>query len=124
MSDCQTIRSKYYGHVPAIILPDKDIDLCKRRFLLPENENFGYCVASIRKHIQLKPSEAVFFLIDNKIMDMTQNIGTFYSQYKLNKKPQDAFLYIQIIKEKTFGRKPRIYRNVPWIKALAPIWLD
>jgi hypothetical protein len=124
MGDCQTIRSKYYGFVPAIILPDKEIEMCKRRFLLPETENFGYCVASIRKNIQLKPSEAVFFLIDNKIMDMTQNIGAFYSQYKLNKKPEDAFLYINIIKEKTFGRKERIYRNVPWIRALAPIWLD
>jgi len=36
-------------------------------------------------------------------MDMKQNIGDFYSQYKLNKKPEDAYLYIQIIKEKTFG---------------------
>lgn len=103
MGDCQIIRSKYYGFVPTIILPDKEIEMCKRRFLLPETENFGYCVASIRKHIQLKPSEAIFFLIDNKIMDMQQNIGAFYSQYKLNKKPQDAFLYINIIKEKTFG---------------------
>lgn len=124
MSDCQTIRCKYYGHVPAIILPNREIEMCKRRFLLPETENFGYCVASIRKHMQVKPNEAVFFLIDNKIMDMTQNIGSFYSQYKLNKKPDDAFLYISIIKESAFGRKEKIYRNVPWIRALAPIWLD
>lgn len=39
-------------------------------------------------------------------MDMKQNIGDFYSQYKLNKKPEDAYLYIQIIKEKTFGAIP------------------
>ena len=124
MNDCQTIRSKYYGFVPAIILPDKEIEMCKRRFLLPENENFGYCVASIRKHIQVKPNEAVFFLIDNKIMDMQQNIGAFYSQYKRNKKLDEAFLYISIMKESTFGRKQKLYRNVPWIQALAPTWLD
>jgi hypothetical protein len=103
MNDCQIIRSKYYGYVPAIIVPDKNIEICKRRFLLPETENFGFCIASIRKHIKLKPSEAIFFLIDNKIMDMKQNIGAFYSQYKLNKRPSDAFLYISIIKENTFG---------------------
>ena len=103
MSDCQTIRCKYYGHVPAIILPDKEIEMCKRRFLLPETENFGYCLASIRKHIKVQPSEAIFFLIDNKIMDMRQNIGEFYSTYKQNKKPENAFLYINIIKENTFG---------------------
>jgi hypothetical protein len=106
MNDCQMILSKYYGYIPAIILPDKEIEICKRRYLLPKTENFGYCVASIRKNIKLKPSEAIFFLIDNKIMDMKQNIGDFYSQYKLNKKPEDAYLYITIIKEKTFGAIP------------------
>jgi hypothetical protein len=101
---CQKILSKYGGYIPSIILPDKDIEICKRRFLLPKSENFGFCMISIRKHIQLKPSDAIFFLIDNKIMDMKQNIGDFYLQYKLNKKPEDAYLYIQIIKEKTFGK--------------------
>jgi len=116
-NDCQKILCKYYGYIPAIILPDKDIEICKRRFLLPQTENFGFCMVSIRKHIKVKPSEAIFFLIDNKIMDMKQNIGDFYSQYKLSKKPEEAYLYIQIIKEKTFG-KERIYRNVPWIQVL------
>jgi hypothetical protein len=102
---CQKILCKYYGYIPAIILPpDKDIEICKRRFLLPKTENFGFCMISIRKHIKVKPSDAIFFLVDNKIMDMKQNIGDFYSQYKLNKKPEDAYIYIQIIKEKTFGK--------------------
>jgi hypothetical protein len=115
MGDCQNILSKYYGYIPAIILPDKNIEICKRRFLLPKTECFGYCVASIRKHIKVKPNEAVFFLIDNKIMDMKQNIGDFYSQYKLNKKPEDAYLYITIIKENTFG----------WgMCPPDPLWLD
>lgn len=103
MDDCQTIRSKYYGFVPAIILPDKQIEMCKRRFLLPESESFGHCAISIRKHIKLKPSEAVFFLINNKLVDMSKNVGEFYKEYKKNKKPDEAFLYIDIIKETTFG---------------------
>lgn len=48
-------------------------------------------------------------------MDMKQNIGDFYSQYKLNKKPEDAYLYIQIIKEKTFGFG---MSNVLWLEAI------
>jgi hypothetical protein len=123
-ADCQKILSKYYNYVPAIIIPDKDIEISKHRFLLPKNETFGFCIASIRKHIKVKSSEAVFFLIDDKIMDMTQNIEQFYESYKIGKHPDKAYLYIHIIKEKTFGRKERIYRNVPWIKTLAPIWLD
>jgi len=103
MGDCITLRSKYYNLVPTIILPNKNIEICKRRFLLPESENFGFCVASIRKHIKLNPSDAIFFLIDNKIMNMSQNVGEFYKEYKVNKRPIDAFLYITIIKEATFG---------------------
>jgi len=103
MNDCQALLSKYKNFVPVIILPNKDIEICKRRFLLPVSENFGHCCVSIRKHINVKSSEAIFFLIDNRIMDMTQNVGAFYSQYKLNKKPEDAYLYITIMKENTFG---------------------
>jgi len=103
MGDCQAIMSKHYGFIPAIILPNKEIEITKHKFLLPQTENFGYCIASIRRHIKLKPSEAVFFMCDNKLVNTSQNIGDFYSQYKLNKKPSDAFIYLQIIKEKTFG---------------------
>jgi hypothetical protein len=103
MGDCIALRSKYYDLVPAIILPNKEIEICKRRFMLPERENFGFCVASIRRYIKLDPSEAVFFLIDNKIINMSQNVGEFYKEYKVNKRPIDAFLYITIIKETTFG---------------------
>lgn len=102
-TDCQKIISKYYNYVPAIIKPDINIEISKHRFLLPRNECFGFCIASIRKHIKVKPNEALFFLIDSKIMDMRQNVGEFYERYKRGKKPETAFLYIDIIKENTFG---------------------
>jgi hypothetical protein len=103
-ADCQKIMSKYYGNIPAIILPDKDIEMTKRRFLLPKKEPFGYCVSSIRNHIKVKPSESLFFMIDDKILDMNQNVGEFYEKYKLGKHPDKAYLYIQLIKEQTFGK--------------------
>lgn len=103
MNECQSILSKYSAYVPAIITPNKDIEICKRRFLFPKSENFGHCMANIRKHIQVKPSEAVFFFIDDKIINSSQNIGEFYTQYASTKKPSDAFLYISLMKENTFG---------------------
>lgn len=118
-SNCQAIISRHIGYVPAIMIPDKNIEMTKRRFLLPENESFGFCLASIRKHIKLKPSEAIFFLIENRILDMKLNVGEFYKQYKIGRKPDTAFLYIEILKENTFGtKKERVYRNVPWIRKL------
>ncbi len=103
MDECQRILIKYTGYIPTIIIPDKDIEITKRKFLLSKTENFGLCIISIRKYIKIRPSEALFFLIDNKIVDMKENIGDFYQEYKLNKKPEDAYLYINVIKEKTFG---------------------
>jgi len=102
-NDCQKILSKYYGHIPAIILPNKDIEMTKRRFLLPSEQTFGYCASSIRNHVKVKPSEAIFFLIDSKIMDMNQNVGEFYKTYKLDKQSDKAYIYIQLVKEVTFG---------------------
>lgn len=118
-TNCQSIVAKYIGFVPTIIVPDNSIEMTKRRFLLPEGENFGFCVASIRKHMKLKSSEAVFFLIENKILDMKLQVGEFYKKYKVGKHPDRAFLFISVIKENTFGtRKEKIYRNVPWIRKL------
>jgi hypothetical protein len=119
-NDCQKVLTKYPNYIPALILPDKDIEICKRRFLLPRCENFGFCMASIRRNIKLKPSEAIFFMIDSKMISTNQNVGEFYDTYRKQKNPDTAYLLIQIIKEKTFGytKTQRIYRNVPWIKAL------
>jgi hypothetical protein len=103
MDTCQKLLIKYSGHIPTIILPDKDIEITKRKFLLSKNENFGLCILTIRKYIKVKSSDALFYLIDNRIVDMKRNIGDFYEEYKLNKKPEEAYLYIQVIKEKTFG---------------------
>lgn len=100
--DAELIRAKYYKYVPAVIIPNK-VEISKTRFLLPESENFGLCIAGIRKHIKTKAGESVIFLIDNRTVDMQQNVGAFYSQYKLNKKPKDSFLIINILKENTFG---------------------
>jgi hypothetical protein len=102
--DCQTILAKHPNYVPVIILPNKDIEISKRRFLFPRDNNFGYCVAAVRHHISgLKPSEAIFFLIDDRLINITELVGDFYEGYKRDKRENDAFLYIKIFKENSFG---------------------
>jgi hypothetical protein len=105
---CQNLRARYPGYVPAIIKCDQSIEMTKKRFLLPESENFGYALQSIRKHVQVKPSEALFFMIDGVILKTSDNIGNFYSQYVANRTLEDRFLVIDIFKENTFGV---IYKN-------------
>jgi hypothetical protein len=104
MTDAQTLLAKHPNYVPVIILPNKDINICKRRFLFPRDNNFGYALVSVRQHITgLKPSESLFFLIDDKLLNITELVGNFYDKYKRDKKPHDAFMYIKIFRETTFG---------------------
>jgi len=102
--DCQTILAKHPNYIPVIILPNKDIEISKRRFLFPRDNNFSYSLCAVRKHISgLKPSEAIFFLIDDKLVNCTELVGDFYDKYKLDKRAHDAFMYIKIFKENSFG---------------------
>jgi hypothetical protein len=100
---CQVIRAKYPGYVPSIIKCDASIEMTKKRFLLPESENFGHALHNIRKHVKVKPSEALFFMIDGVMLKTSDNIGNFYSQYVANRTLDDSFLIIDIFKENTFG---------------------
>ena len=100
---CQQLLAKYPGFVPAIIKCDQSIEMTKKRFLLPRSECWSYALSSIRRHIVLKPSEAVFFMIDGIILQSSSNIGDFYTDYCRDKKQDDRFLVVDVFKENTFG---------------------
>lgn len=100
---CQNLRARYPGYVPAIIKCDQSIEMSKKRFLLPENESFSYALSHIRRHIKLKPSEAIFFMVNGVMITSSDNIGCFYSQYVVGKNPDNRFLIIDVFKENTFG---------------------
>lgn len=101
--NCQNLRAKYPGYIPTIIKCDQSIEMTKKRFLLPESESFSYALVNIRRHIQLKPSEAIFFMIDAVMIKGSDNIGHFYSQYVVGKNSDDRILIIDVFKESTFG---------------------
>jgi hypothetical protein len=100
---CQQLLAKHPGFVPAIIKCDESIEMTKKRFLLPRNECWGYALASIRRHIVLKPSEAIFFMVDGVMLQSSANIGDFYTKYCNEKIIDDRFLVIDVFKENTFG---------------------
>jgi hypothetical protein len=103
MTDAQTLLAKYPGFVPVIVTPSKNIEISKVKFLFPIHESFGYCFSNIRKYIKLDAKEAVFYLVDDKLIHQSQNVGDFYSPYRLNKDLRNAFNYVSVFKENTFG---------------------
>jgi hypothetical protein len=92
----QDLSARYPEYILAIVLADKDIEpfIKKKKYLIPKDINFGSAMATIRKNIVMKSSDALIYMVDNRI------ISANIMMRELQKKD---FLYIKIIKESVFG---------------------
>lgn len=95
------LLSKYPNYIPCFIKCHSSLSIKKTKFLLPRNECWSYAIASIRKHINVSASDALFFMIDDKIIAGSGNIGSFYSEYVKNR--SSKVVLIEVFKERTFG---------------------
>jgi hypothetical protein len=94
MSSFNVLIAKYPDYIPAIVITDLEIK--KKKYLIPKDVNFGTAMITIRKNItNLKPCEAIIYILDDKILSSNMMM------YELKKKKD--FLYIKIIKENVFG---------------------
>ena len=95
------MRQKFPTKVPIVIIFSKDFNHCTdKQFLIDSQMTLGNFICILRKqHIQLKPSEAIFCLINNILPPITELIVTLYTSYASS----DGILYIHIKKESTFG---------------------
>jgi len=92
----QDLSARYPEYIPAIVLADKDIEpfIKKKKYLIPRDINFGSAMISIRKNIVMKSSDAVIYMVENRII--SPNI-------MMRELARKDFLYIKIIKESVFG---------------------
>jgi GABA(A) receptor-associated protein len=98
------ILAKYPDCVPVIIRKhpgDKNVkQIEKERYLIPRNLNISEIVYIIRKHIDVKPEQAIFiFLSTGILMPSNASISEIYELYK----SEDQILYITYRSENTFG---------------------
>lgn len=93
----QDLSARYPEYIPAIVLADKDIEpfIKKKKYLIPKDINFGSAMATIRKNIVMKSSDALIYIVDNRIISPNVMMRELA-------KPKD-FLYIKICKESVFG---------------------
>ena len=92
------LRNKYPEKLPIIIIPH-EIELTKKKFLVPYEINFATFMKSISTNIKINKSEALFCLIGDILPASTQSMIELYNQH-VNK---DGFLYIKMRKENAFG---------------------
>jgi GABA(A) receptor-associated protein len=98
------IVNKYPECVPVIIrknINDKKLkEIEKEKYLIPKNLTISEVVFIIRKHIQIKPEQAIYIFVGNGTLVPSNN--TIYQVYQTYK-ADDEILYITYTSENTFG---------------------
>ncbi|KAL3311411.1 hypothetical protein Ciccas_010008 [Cichlidogyrus casuarinus] len=98
----EAIRKKYPECVPVIIekSPSARInDINKNKYLVPNDLTIGQFYFLIRKRIQLKQTDALFFFVNNVIPPTCATIGSLYQTQAAD----DHFLYISYSDESVYG---------------------
>jgi GABA(A) receptor-associated protein len=98
----ERIRRKYPDRVPIIVekAPKSRIsDLDKKKYLVPNDLTVGQFYFLIRKRIQLRAEDALFFFVNNQIPPTSATIGALYQEHV----DEDKFLYIAYSDESVYG---------------------
>jgi hypothetical protein len=95
------LKTKYPTMIPIIVEHfNSDIkELPKNKFLISNKEVFSSLAIVIRKYINVSQSKAMFFYVNNKIINFNDTINDLYNKYK----NEDGFLYVEYAYENTFG---------------------
>jgi len=101
--DSENIIRTHPNCVPVIINTKENVNLKKRKFLVPYNVNSTILIYYIRKYISDAPYKSIFLFHGNIILDNIKNIGDIYLDYILNNKSDDKYFYLDMCFENTFG---------------------
>ncbi|KAH7720291.1 LGG-1 protein [Aphelenchoides avenae] len=101
-SEGEKIRAKYSDRIPVIVekAPKSRLrDVDKKKYLVPTELTLGQFYFLIRKRIQLRPEDALFFFVNNTIPQTMVTMGQLYEEHK----DEDLFIYIAYSDESTYG---------------------
>ena len=104
-SESARILDKYKDKIPIILELTDNIKIDKKKFLLMHDMCMSQFAYIIRKRINLKPEEAMFIFINDKIIPYNTIMSTIYNENK----DVDGFLYATVSLENTFGYKTHTY---------------
>lgn len=101
LKEFKRIVSKHPEMIPIIMFStDKSTpQIPKQKFLAKKDMTAGQLILYLKSKIQLKPSEALYIFIDDKLVNGSQLLIEMYSKYPA----KDGFLYVKYACENTFG---------------------
>ena len=103
IDEAKRVLEKYPDKIPIIVkLSDKCTDLKpleKNKYIVPNDMTVGQFIYVVRKRINLKQGQALFFFCNNILLPNTLLLKSIYDKNK----SENQFLYIEFSTESTFG---------------------
>ncbi|MBN3288709.1 GBRAP protein, partial [Polyodon spathula] len=98
----EKIRAKYPDKIPVIVekAPKSRVaELDKKKYLVPSDLTVGQFCFLIRKRIELRAEEALFFFVNNVLPPSSATMGQVYEEHH----EEDFFLYLAYSNESVYG---------------------
>ena len=96
------IIAKYPQRIPIIVERATGCrlnNIQKNKYLAPRDMAMCQFVFTVRKKIELQPSEAIFLMVNGQLVQSSILLAEIYEKHK----DEDGFLYIVYTSENTFG---------------------
>jgi len=101
-ADGEKVRLRYPERIPVIVEKSpkaRVADVDKKKYLVPAELTVGQFIFIIRKRINLRPEEALFFFVNGSIPSTSNTMGEVYQQNH----DEDSFLYMMYSDESVYG---------------------
>jgi GABA(A) receptor-associated protein len=102
LNEATKILTKYPLRIPIIVEKAEGCrlkDIQKNKYLAPREMPMCQFVFTVRKKIDLQPSEAIFLMVDGHLVQSSILLAEVYEKHK----DEDGFLYMVYTSENTFG---------------------
>lgn len=102
-NEVTNIMKKYKDRIPIIVkIAARDshkLKLDRNKYLCPIDLTFSQFMLVVRKRLNLKADESIFFFVNNILPPLQAEIREIYDQYHL----KCGFLLVTVCCESTFG---------------------
>jgi hypothetical protein len=95
----EIIMKKHPESIPIIVDCKSNIELNKKKYIVPKNLNMSQFMSNIRKKINIDSSQSIFLLCNNTMISNNQIVINVYNKHH----HADGFLYIILTLENVFG---------------------
>lgn len=96
----ELIMKKHVDSIPIIVDCKSNIELNKKKYIVPKSLNVEQFVYTLRKKLKLDQSQGIFLLCNNTMISNNQMIINIYNKHH----HEDGFLYIILTCENVFGK--------------------